>query len=235
MAIIGLMKASVIVTGASSGIGRAAAQALVEADYDVLLVGRREAGLRETSGASPIAVCDVSDFSACCRAVEQARELWRDSHPVLVNSAGAAAFGPFHETPVEQIEEQVKVNLLGTMFMCRAVLPWMLEAGGGQIINVLSIASTHVFPGGSAYGASKAGALMFTRILAAEYRGQGIRVTALMPGSTATPLWEGQAFQPDRADMLSAEAVAGAIVDLVKSPKDRNVDELLLMPPKGVL
>jgi NAD(P)-dependent dehydrogenase (short-subunit alcohol dehydrogenase family) len=125
--------------------------------------------------------------------------------------------------------------MIGPMQLCKFAIPWMLRAGGGHIVNVLSIAATHPFSGAAAYCASKAGLHMFGKALAAEYRGRGIRVTSLLPGSTDTPLWDKQSFQPSREDMLPARAVAECIRDVILSPPDRSYDEIVLMPPKGIL
>ena len=83
--------------------------------------------------------------------------------------------------------------------------------------------------------ASKAGLLAAARGWQAEYRRTGLRITNLLPGATDTPIWDGGSFIPERNDMLPAAAVAEAIRDLILSPSDRNVDELTLMPPKGIL
>jgi NAD(P)-dependent dehydrogenase (short-subunit alcohol dehydrogenase family) len=137
--------------------------------------------------------------------------------------------------PLEAIEQTLKINLMAPIYAIHAALPWMLEAGGGKIVNVLSIAAVHTFPGSGAYAASKAGLLALGRSVAADYRSQGVRVTAILPGSVDTPLWEGKSFVPNREDMLTREAVAETIRDVVLMPQDRSVDELLLMPPKGIL
>ena len=76
---------------------------------------------------------------------------------------------------------------------------------------------------------------MFGKCIAAEYRTRGIRVTSILPGSTDTPLWDSQSFQPNREDMLSPRAVAECIRDVILSPADRSFDEIVLMPPKGIL
>jgi NAD(P)-dependent dehydrogenase (short-subunit alcohol dehydrogenase family) len=156
-----------------------------------------------------------------------------DAEPVLVNAAGVAEFGDFSEMSLASVEGQVQTNLMAPLVLCHEIIPWMLASGGGRIVNVLSVAATHAFPGAVAYGAAKAGLLMAGRCLAAEYRRHGIRVTSVLPGATDTPLWG--AGGPDRADMLAAQAVADLIADIVDMPSDRNVDEITLMPPKGIL
>ena len=153
----------------------------------------------------------------------------------LVNAAGSAAFAPLGEMVEADVLSQFAVNLIGPAALCRLVLPAMRRAGGGRIVNVLSIAARHAFAGAAPYGASKAGLLQFGKSLALEVRGEGIQVSAVLPGATDTPLWDGGSSVPDRAEMLRPEAVAEAIRDILLLPDDRAVDELVLMPPKGVL
>jgi NAD(P)-dependent dehydrogenase (short-subunit alcohol dehydrogenase family) len=136
---------------------------------------------------------------------------------------------------MELFEKHVRINYLAGVGICNAAVPWMMEKGGGQIINVLSIAADHPFSGASAYCSSKSAMRMFSKVLAQEYRARGVRVTAIVPGSTDTALWDKNPWKPDPMDMLHASSVAEAIRDVVLSPKDRNVDELVLMPPNGIL
>jgi short-subunit dehydrogenase len=226
----------------SSGIGRALALTLCASGYELVLAARRRQLLEELcskcgdQGAKAVAVpCDITQAEECQQLMDTARALGPDAEPVLVNSAGVAEFGDFATAPAASLESQIRTNLVGPLYACRAFLPWALENGRGQIVNVLSVAADLVLPGAAAYSSSKAGLLMLGRVLNAEYRKQGLRVTSILPGATDTTLWEAQNFVPPREDMLSAEAVAEAIRDLIMLPPDRNVDELKLMPPKGVL
>jgi NAD(P)-dependent dehydrogenase (short-subunit alcohol dehydrogenase family) len=248
-------KLRAIVTGASSGIGRATVEALIEANIEVVAASRSWEKLRDLRDKCAIHPCDVTNQWNCEHLIDFAKT-GNPRTPVLINAAGTAHFGPFAE--IEDVDEaeqeedidrqlrehreklakyvgQISANLLGPMHLCKAAIPWMLESGGGHILNVLSIAATHPFPGAAAYCASKAGLHMFGKALAAEYRSQNIRVTSLILGSTDTPLWDNQSFQPNRAEMLTPKAVAECIRDVVLSPPDRSYDEITLMPPKGIL
>lgn len=233
------MTKRIVVTGASSGIGRETAIALAKAGHQLVLASRRQGlllELMEECRAADIVhtvTCDVTCPDECRALVEEAMKLGGEVEPVLVNAAGMAEFGDFQAMPWPSVEGQIATNLLGPLAICQAIVPWMLSVGRGQIINVLSVAASHPFPGAVAYAASKAGLLMAGKCLAAEYRARGIRVTSLLPGATDTPLWGPGG--PAREDMLSPSAVARAIADLIDLPPDRNVDEMVLMPPKGVL
>lgn len=228
------MTTRVIVTGATSGIGRATAELLRKEAVELALVGRRAEVLQEVAasvGAVHWVVADLGDPSQARRVFEEARS---DAYPVLINAAGMAEFGEFDAMPWDEIERQIAVNMLGPIALCHAAIPWMLEQGG-QIVNVLSVAATHVFSQSLAYGVSKAGLHMAGKSIAAEYRTRGVRVTSILPGAVDTPIWEGKSFVPNREEMLPVSAVAEAIRDLVLMPRDRNVDEIALMPPKGIL
>lgn len=232
----------VIVCGASSGIGRSTALALAAPDVELVLAARRRQLLEglaaecEAKGARTVVhASDVTQFTDCEELVRTASAMPGECQPVLVNSAGVADFGDFASSDVTNLESQIRTNLIGPLFACRAFVPWALQVGSGQVVNVLSIAAAMALPGAAVYSASKAGVLMLGKTLAAEYRKQGLRVTNILPGATDTPIWEGKEFIPPREDMLSVVAVAEAIRDIVLMPEDRNVDELVLMPPKGIL
>jgi len=236
------MKKRAIICGASSGIGRATAIALSKTGCDLVLAARRRALLEElaaqceANGARALGVpCDITQYMECEELISKAKEMEGDAEPVLVNSAGVAEFGDFASTPVTSLDDQIRTNLMGPVYACRAVIPWILEAGTGHIVNVLSISATFVFSGAAAYSASKAGLLMFGKSLAAEYRKKGLRVTSVIPGATDTAIWSHQDFVPSREDMLSPETVAEVIRDVILLPNDRSVDEITIMPPKGVL
>jgi NADP-dependent 3-hydroxy acid dehydrogenase YdfG len=225
-----------IITGASSGIGRETAILLAKEGVEVVLAARRLNALKELAkeiGSANFQACDVTDKSDCQDLITFARTLG-DAYPVLINNAGFADFKPFGQANLDSLEKEIGTNLLGPLYLCHAALPWMLQAGG-QIVNVLSVVVTRTFPGSAGYSVGKVGLQTLGRILAEEYRREGVRVTNLIPGSTDTPLWDSLDFQPDRKDMLTAMAVAEAIRDVVMMPTDRNVDEMVLMPPKGVL
>jgi len=111
----------------------------------------------------------------------------------------------------------------------------MLNRGGGQIVNVLSMVCERVLPGCGGYASSKSALRMLGKVVSEEYRKQGIRVTNLMPGAVNTPIWEGSPMQERASEMIPLEAVAKAIQDIVEAHAGFNLDEILMMPPGGVL
>jgi short-subunit dehydrogenase len=231
-----------VVTGASSGIGRATALLLAKDGHALVLNARREDELRRlageclSAGSSAVSVVagDVS-HPATGPQLADAVAMSGDGEVVLVNNAGTAAFGPFHELPVETSVRMVEVLLNGAMRATHALLPTMLEEGRGTIVSVVSIAAVQTFSSAEAYCAAKAGLLAFSRSLARDYRPLGVRVTSLVPGAADTALWDAIEGHPDRADMLPPDAVAETIRMVIEAPRDRVFDEIVLTPPKGVL
>jgi NAD(P)-dependent dehydrogenase (short-subunit alcohol dehydrogenase family) len=177
--------------------------------------------------------CDV-------RSEEDVRALFRFTKrefgrvDILINNAGTAhAMHPVAEMPLETWREVLDTNLTG-MFLCtRAALPLM--GPGSVIVNNLSVAARSVFAGESAYCASKHGALGFTDTLREEVRERGIRVISLLPGPTATDMWNQFMPQAPRNKMLSAETVARAVVHAIALPEDASVEELKIGPVAGNL
>lgn len=232
----------VVVTGASSGIGRAVALLLAKSGHGLVLTARREGELRSLAdaclvgGAFGVSVVpgDILEPDLAPQLADAA-EMLGEGEIVLINGAGQAQFGEFHEMEAETSVAMVDSMLVGAMRTTHALLPLMLEEGRGVVINVLSIATKTTFPGAEAYSAAKYGLLGFSKSLSASYRSCGVRVTCLVPGAVDTPLWDKMDQHPDRAEMLSPLAVAETVKFVVESPSDRVFDEIVLTPPKGVL
>ncbi len=231
----------VVITGASSGIGAQTARLCARRGHRLVLAARSVARLQDLAkecsaeGSPKTLVCAV-DFNepTTARSLENALYQLGDGEPVLVSNAGTFNPGQFAESDFETHAGQVTVNLLGAMAAAHALIPAMLAHGSGQIVQVASIAATQSFPGAAAYCASKAGLLSFGRSISLEYRNQGIRVTSILPGATATPIWKGESHPPFEK-MLTAESVAEAIVTVIDLPPDRTIDELTITPPLGIL
>lgn len=228
-----------IVTGGSSGIGREIAVALAGAGCAVLITGRNIDRLEETAQMMPqgmwVTAGDVCDASFQESLIDAAKGIDAGGLPILVNAAGIAQFGPTAEVTPESLRAQIETNLLTPMQLCRLAIPWMLERGGGDIVNVGSIASIHPFPMAAGYVASKSGLLGFTRSISNEYRKDGIRTLSILPGSVRSELWLNQPASPPKELMLPPIAVGEAVRDAVMAPRDRFFDEILLMPPNGIL
>jgi NAD(P)-dependent dehydrogenase (short-subunit alcohol dehydrogenase family) len=187
------------------------------------------------SGAAALTVLgDAAEEADAARAVEAT--LQRFSRlDILVTAQGSGRFGPVEASRLDDWDAMMRANLRATYLLCRAALPPMLAAGRGTIINVVSLAALRVIPGCAAYSASKAGVLGFTRVLAEEVRGRGVRVAALCPGAVDTSLWDAIPSPPDRSRMLRPEAVAEAAVLVATQAPGTMVEEIVLAPTLGIL
>jgi NAD(P)-dependent dehydrogenase (short-subunit alcohol dehydrogenase family) len=182
----------VVVTGGAGDIGRAAAEAFASRGASVVLVDRDEERLEEAcarTAGEPLAVgADVSVEADVRRYVETVLER-RDRIDVLFNNAGIEGRNaPLAECPVELFDEVMAVNVRGIFLGLRAVLPVMLAAGSGAVVNTASMASFVAHPGRGPYSASKHAILGLTKAAAAEVAGRGIRVNAVCPGAVDTRL-----------------------------------------------
>jgi NAD(P)-dependent dehydrogenase (short-subunit alcohol dehydrogenase family) len=229
-----------VITGASRGIGQAMADALAREGCNVVITGRGEVALKKAaarlakyrSSIFPFA-CDVRHPQAVAALFAAVRRRFHRVD-ILVNNAGVAhADLPVSGLPLEAWKEVIETNLTGMFLVTQAALPWMKP--GSVIVNNLSIAAKRVFPGSSAYNASKHGALGFTNTLREELREQGIRVIALLPGATDTEIWNTLWPEAPRKKMMSPKTVVQAVVAALSAPDDGTVEELTILPAAGTL
>lgn len=234
-----------IITGASSGIGRATALALAGKGSRLSLLARSESDLSEVveeakaRGVSDVRyfACDVRDESAVDRAVVATLDGF-GRIDVLINSAGLSLNGEVDGYSLEDWRAVIDTNLTGTFLTCRAVLPAMKRQGGGQIINISSGAGRNGIKEMAAYCASKFGVIGFTESLALEVRNQNIRVSVLLPGSVATDFSRvakrsggarTEAAREIGYSMTAAE-VASVIVAMLEQPDQAWISEVTLRP-----
>jgi NAD(P)-dependent dehydrogenase (short-subunit alcohol dehydrogenase family) len=186
---------AVLVTGAASGIGRAACERLAAEgaslaclDLNLEAAEQLAKSLRETGADAFALACDVASADDVARAVDEAVGRLGGLH-VVVNSAGILRFSHSHEEDVEEWNRILAVNLTGTFLVCRSALPHLV-ASGGVIVNMSSSAAIKGTPWAVAYAASKGGVQALTLALAVEYGKQGVRVNCLCPGAIETPIHE---------------------------------------------
>ncbi|HXO19472.1 MAG TPA: SDR family oxidoreductase [Thermoanaerobaculia bacterium] len=230
-----------VVSGGGSGIGREVALELARRGHPLALLGRRAAALEETlaatggGGSGGMAIpCDVRDP----RAVEQAAAVVEGRFgavEIVVPAAGVAVLGPLPELSPAAFAATLETNLTGVFLLLRALLPAMRRQGRGWIFPLLSVAARRGFAGWSAYCASKWGLAGLVAALREELRGSGIRVTALYPGATDTPIWEGMPGEWDRARMVPAREVARVIGCALDADPRADVEEIHLGPAGGAL
>jgi NAD(P)-dependent dehydrogenase (short-subunit alcohol dehydrogenase family) len=208
-----------LVTGGGSGIGRASCARLLQDGFRLAVLDLDGAAAAEAAGPDGLGLAaDVADATSVERAVKTAvAEFGRID--VLFNNAGitgSPAATRCHETPIEEWDRVLGVNLRGPFLVTHAVLPVMLDRGGGQVINLVSIAGIVATRGRCAYTASKGGALMFTKSLAADYAADGIRANAICPGWVHTPMTAWRLEDPE----LGPRAVAGIPMGRVARPEE---------------
>jgi 3-oxoacyl-[acyl-carrier protein] reductase len=202
-----------LVTGASRGIGKAIALELAEAGADLVLCSTREHGcepiVREVMARKRRAIgltADVASSADCERLVRAAEEVF-GRVDCLVNNAGAVRRAPVSDTSDEDYDRVLAVNLHAPFYLARRVLPGMVERGYGRIVNVSSISSRMGTPKQVSYCASKWGLNGLTQALAAELRGTGVTVSAVLPGSVDTDMLKGSGFPP----MMTPAQVASVV------------------------
>jgi NAD(P)-dependent dehydrogenase (short-subunit alcohol dehydrogenase family) len=203
-----------IVTGSSSGIGRATARAFLAEDWVVYATARDEADVEALADAGcRTAELDVTDGEQVAAVVERVVDE-QGRVDCVVNNAGFAQFGPLEDVPTDAVERQFDVNAFGPHRLARAVLPHMREAGDGTIVNVSSVVSELSLPGSGAYAASKASVESMSDALRAEVERYGLDVVVVAPGPVDSSFY-------DRADSeLDATTRSGAYEDIYELYED---------------
>jgi NAD(P)-dependent dehydrogenase (short-subunit alcohol dehydrogenase family) len=205
-----------LVTGGASGIGNATAELFARegarvavADYSA--EGSETArGIQACGGEAMFLKTDVSDSAQVSRMVDEVLKAY-GRIDVLFNGAGVLIYGTVLETDEQAWQRVLAINLTGTYLCCRAVLPHMIRQGGGSIINVASTVGAHdACANAVAYVTSKGGVTMFTKAMAIDHAKQGVRVNALVPGATDTPMIR-KALAPEALEALAASHPIGRL------------------------
>jgi len=225
-----------LVTGGSRGIGRAIALRLAELGSHVAICGRNEAKLMETNaailalGVRAIALrTDVTQLNDVAKLVDKV-ESTLGPISILVNNAGMGSFGPMHEKTEAEWDELMNTNVKSVFLVSRAVIPGMIERGGGDIINISSLAGKSVFAGGGVYCASKWAVQGLSGCMAEELREHGIRVSTVCPGSVATE-FAGRGPK-DATKVLKPDDVAHAVAMIAMQGPQSFVSEVHVRPSR---
>ena len=237
-----MKKKTILITGASSGIGKATATLFAARGERLILCGRRQERLEalqnEFQCESHLLNFDVRDRAAVFEAINSLPQQWK-SIDLLINNAGNAhGLDPVHKADLDDWDAMIDGNVKGLMYVTKAVLPQMVERKAGQIVNVGSIAGIEVYPNGNVYCASKFAVDAFTQGLRIDLNPFGIRISAVHPGLVETEFsmvrFKGDEDRSkkvyDTLRPLTAEDVADAIAYMVDVPPHVTVADLTLLP-----
>ena len=238
-----------LVTGGTRGIGRAVAAFLLDAGIQVVLTGTNRQAAEETaarlSAESPAgavahgAACDVTDDASVAELAAFVRDRC-GRLDVLVNNAGLGIYRPTPELALEEFRRVVETNLTGVFRVTKALLPLLLEAAaaadndtasGATIVNIGSLAGRHPFKGGAAYNASKFGLVGLSEAMMLDLREAGVRVSTVMPGSTASG-FAGRSAEDGTEWKLSPEDVAEAVLGIVLQRSQALASRIELRPSR---
>ena len=233
---------TVLITGATAGIGEACARRFAHLGARLVLTGRRAErlnALRAELGEER-AHClafDMTDKAQLTRAVESLPPGFQEV-TVLVNNAGAAyGMEPAWEADMEEWETMVELNITSLLRITRKILPGMVERNRGHIVNIGSVAGTYPYPGGNVYGATKAFVEQFSHNLRCDLHGKDIRVTNIEPGLVETEFsvvrFRGDKDKADSVyqgvDAMTADDIAEAVVWSVSVPQRMNINRIEMM------
>jgi NAD(P)-dependent dehydrogenase (short-subunit alcohol dehydrogenase family) len=202
-----------LVTGGTSGIGRATANKLAQLGIHVLVVGRNQergekavAEIRSAGGQADFIASDLRDAASAREVARKAVALGHGRVDILINNAGIFPFGPTEKTTEEEFDRVYALNVKAPYFLVAELAPLMAKAGKGAIVNVSTMVADYGASGMSLYGSSKAAINLLTKAWAAEYGPKGVRVNAVSPGPTRT---EGTDVMGESLEQLAAQAPAG--------------------------
>ena len=205
--------ATALITGGTSGIGRATANKLAQLGIYVLVVGRgAERGektiddIRSAGGRADFISADLRDAASARAVAKKAIELGNGHVDILINNAGIYPFGPTHEMTEEEFDRVFSLNVKAPYFLVAELAPLMAKRGKGVIVNLSTMAADYGAAGMSLYGSSKAAINLLTKSWAAEYGPSGVRVNAVSPGPTRT---EGASAIGEGLEQLASQAPAG--------------------------
>ena len=232
-----------LITGATSGFGKACAELFAENGWNLVLCGRRQKRLQElkeqlSAVLIHTVLCDVRNREDVMQMIADLP----DSHiqiDLLLNNAGLAlGLSPAHDADLDDWETMVDTNIKGLMYMTRAVLPAMVKRGLGHIINMGSVAGSWPYPGANTYGATKAFVEQFSNNLRADVHGSGIRVSNVEPGLAESEFsvirFQGDQEKADAVykgtNPLTPIDIAETVYWIATQPPHVNINRLEIMP-----
>lgn len=237
-----MQKPIVLITGATSGIGRATALALGNAGFRIIAAGRREERLDELKNLLPADAVytlnfDVRDKNAVNEAINNLPENWKNIEILINNAGNAHGMAPIQEGDTDDWDLMLDINVKGLLYVSRCVLPGMIERKNGRIINIGSIAGKEVYPNGNIYCASKFAVDAISRAMRIDLLQEGIKVSEINPGMVETEFSEVR-FKGDKEraaasystfEALQPEDIADIILFILTRPARVNIADVVVL------
>jgi short-subunit dehydrogenase len=233
-------KNAVWITGASSGIGKALSIEFAKNGLYVLGTARRKVLLDELKSSLGEFSCNFEGYSIDHSNFNSILEFYNivsSKYQIdgLINNAGITSFKNASDNSFEEIENIIKVNLLGSIYAIKTVLPEMIERNSGTILNILSVVTRKTFTASSAYSASKSGLYAYTNVLREEVRDKNIRIINVSPGATATEIWPESTLKKYSERMMNVSDIAKIVFRAYSERSNLVPEEIILRPIKGDL
>ncbi len=233
-------KSGIWITGASSGIGRAAAIEFAKIGTNVFVSARRTIELERLNKELEkenlnvnIFPCNVASSANVDQTVKKILAEYKID--CLINNAGITSFKSAVDNSTNEIDDIINTNLLGSIYTIKYVLPHMIEQGGGTIINILSIAAKKVLTQSSLYTAAKMGLLGYTNVLREEVREKKIKIINIVPGATQTSMWSKEIRAQNSERMMQPEDIAQILVWAYLQKGNLVSEEIVVRPIQGDL
>ena len=228
------------ITGGSSGIGKAAAKEFARTGSPVFVSARRIRELEKLNEelekeklSAFIFPCNVASSANVDQTIKKINALQQVD--CLINNAGITSFKAAEDNSVQEINDIINTNLLGSIYTIRLILPYFIKQRKGTIINIISSAAKKIFTNSSAYTASKLGLLGYTNVLREEIRKYNIRVINILPGATETPMWSAEVRKTSSERMMTPEEVARLLVWVYLQEGNMVPEEITIKPVEGDL
>ena len=231
-----------MVTGATSGIGWATAEALAKEGYQLIICGRRKERLQELSAKVGVKtlelIFDVSDRAAVAQALNSLPAEWKQIDVLINNAGNAHGLGKIHEGNIDDWDAMIDINVKGLLYVTKAIVPNMVERGAGHVVNIGSIAGKEAYPGGNVYCGSKHAVDAINNGMRMDLNGTRVKASQVCPGLVETEFslvrFKGD---EDRAkttyqgfEALQAEDIADLIRFIVTRPAHVNIADTLILP-----
>jgi len=238
------MKKTALITGATSGIGRATAEILAKNEYRLIICGRRQERLlkleAELSNSTDVHTLnfDVREKDAVFEAISSLPDNWRSIDILLNNAGNAHGFDPIHEGNLDDWDAMIDINVKGLLYVTKAVVQGMVERKSGHIINIGSIAGKEVYPNGNIYCASKFAVDAANNGMRLDLNKYGIKVSQVCPGLVETEFsmvrFKGDQDKSEKVyqgiDALTAEDIADLIYFIISRPQHVNISDVTVLP-----